>query len=433
MYPSRFNIIIPDYPEPKKYLCFNTLTQSMVVLDKDIVEILKRKKIPSDKIRIINNLCKLGILAEDHVDEERVLKYLFDRIKYDNSIFHITVLTTYDCNFSCIYCVEEGVKGPTYMSSKTSTRVVDWIKDKAKERGPKTINITFYGGEPLLHVSPIEFISRGIKKWTEENGIGFSFGIITNGSLLRPKLIERLIPLGLKGAKITIDGIREVHDKRRPFKGGKGSFDIIIKNVIEAVDRIAIHLGGNVDEESIHKIPLFLDYLEEIGLKEKLAEVDFKPIMGQIGTARGACYTTSLSDSNIFIELFNIKKELIKRGFKTRRGFGIEFCKMVNNELDVSIDPIGNIYKCPAMVGRDETLVGNIYEEEFDYRFIEMMTEDVWKKCIHCPYVPLCGGGCRYAAYLKTGDFYGIACEKRYFETILPEIIKLEYKYQCAV
>ena len=61
MYPSRFNIIIPDYPEPKKYLCFNTLTQSMVVLDKDIVEILKRKKIPSDNIMNIkrNKIKKL--------------------------------------------------------------------------------------------------------------------------------------------------------------------------------------------------------------------------------------------------------------------------------------------------------------------------------------------------------------------------------------
>ena len=69
MYFSRFNTIIPDYPEPKKYLCFNTLTQSMVVLDKEIVEVLKRKKISSDK-SIINNLCELGILVEDHVDRE---------------------------------------------------------------------------------------------------------------------------------------------------------------------------------------------------------------------------------------------------------------------------------------------------------------------------------------------------------------------------
>jgi uncharacterized protein len=56
------------------------------------------------------------------------------------------------------------------------------------------------------------------------------------------------------------------------------------------------------------------------------------------------------------------------------------------------------------------------------------MTMDIWEKCGDCPYVPICAGGCRFLAYLQTGRFDQIACEKRFFEQVGPELLKLDYE-----
>ena len=419
MKPSKFNLIIPNFPNPKEYLCFNTLSRSMVILDQENIKFLKMEEI-SENNEITVNLNKLGFLIDNYVDEKRILKYQFDKLKYGNSVLNVTILTTYDCNFSCVYCVEEGVKKRIYLDDKTTAKLINWIKDKIKEKNPKLVNLTFYGGEPLLNTKPIKFISKEIKQYAEKSRIKFRFGIITNGSLLKSELVDELLPLGLKGIKITIDGIKEIHDKKRPFKSGKGSFDIIMRNIINSIEKVPIYLETNVDKETIDKIPLLLDYLEKINLKDKLAELEVKPIMEQIKTK-------SCQHFDIWPKIFNILKEIRRKGFKTRQGLRMEFCKMINSESDVFIDPLGDIYKCPAVVGKKEFKVGNIYEG-FNYEYIKIMTEDIWKKCYPCPYLPICGGGCRYNAYLKTGNFFGIACEKQYWKNIFPEIIKLEYE-----
>ena len=36
---------------------------------------------------------------------------------------------------------------------------------------------------------------------------------------------DRLLPFGLNGVKITLDGAKELHDKSRPLRGGQGTFD----------------------------------------------------------------------------------------------------------------------------------------------------------------------------------------------------------------
>jgi hypothetical protein len=40
----------------------------------------------------------------------------------------------------------------------------------------------------------------------------------------------------------------------------------------------------------------------------------------------------------------------------------------------------------------------------------------------------VCGSGCRYEAYLKTGDIYAPDCEKEFFDRTVPELIKFEYE-----
>ena len=55
--------------------------------------------------------------------------------------------------------------------------------------------------------------------------------IITNGLLLTPEVVDRLLPFGLNGVKITLDGDRDTHNRMRPLRGGQGTFDRIIENI----------------------------------------------------------------------------------------------------------------------------------------------------------------------------------------------------------
>ena len=107
------------------------------------------------------------------------------------------------------------------------------------------IRITFYGGEPLLSTERIVSISQKIRSFWENKGLKYSFSLVTNGTLLTPAIIDRLLQLGLKSAKVTVDGPKEVHDAFRPFKSGAGSFDVIVRNISDVCDRIRIQIGGN--------------------------------------------------------------------------------------------------------------------------------------------------------------------------------------------
>ena len=62
----------------------------------------------------------------------------------------------------------------------------------------------------------------------QARGVAMLINIITNGLLLTPEVVDRLLPFGLNGVKITLDGDRDTHNRMRPLRGGQGTFDKII-------------------------------------------------------------------------------------------------------------------------------------------------------------------------------------------------------------
>ena len=433
---SRFTVSVPNYPTAKETLLFNTLTQSLVLVEEGLQKVLDRLPLTEDidqkTSEYLKALEECGTVVGDEVDEDKVLRHWFDQLKYDTSTLEVVVLTTYACNFRCSYCVEEGVKGKIYMTPEVCRQTVEWLEGRLEEMNPKRLRVNFYGGEPLLNTPAIKTISRHLSTITENRGIVFESSIITNGALLKRELVKELVGYGLKGVKVTLDGDREAHNRKRPFRGGRGSFDIILRNICEVADTVKVNIGGNFDQENIESIPRLLDYLKGQHLEENLGIVEFKPIMGRLddlrtpGGQNRLCQ--SFSEGGLAEEYLWLKKETVKKGFNTPTGLGISLCNLTGNNYSAVIDPEGKIYKCPALVGYDEFVVGDISQDELNYRHTEFMTMDVWEKCQDCPYVPICAGGCRFLAYLQTGRFDQIACEKRFFEQVGAELLKLDYE-----
>ena len=127
--------------------------------------------------------------------------------------------------------------------------------------------LTFFGGEPLLNVPALMRIAEACHAHAAARGIEQIVSIITNGLLLTPELVDRLLPLGLTGVKVTLDGDRETHDRMRPLRGGQGTFDRIIENVRRVADKVPVAIGGNFDVSTAGRYPALLDFLKQPGVR----------------------------------------------------------------------------------------------------------------------------------------------------------------------
>ena len=98
---------------------------------------------------------------------------------------------------------------------------------------------------------------------------------------------------------------------------------------------------------------------------------------------------------------------------------------MIMNDAIFTIDPLGKIYKCPALVGREQFAVGDIDTGETRHA----VPDGLWQRCCDCVYLPLCGVGCLYAAYVRFGDPLALNCQKDYLDTVVRENLKLNYLF----
>ncbi len=439
---SKFNIWVENHPDKGDSLVFNARTQALIKMDKefrrDLTSLLDSSQAPApERVReSLDSLKENGIIVADEKEEAAKTKDFFRQLKSESNVlpFEVTLLTTYACNFRCVYCFEESVREGVSLDEKTARQASEWIMRTAGEAGLKSVFVVYYGGEPLLNPGPIHLISERLTRWSRQAGVAFGSSIITNGSLLTPELIDRLVPVGLKEIRVTVDGDRQAHDEKRPFADGRPSFDRIIENIKGVIDKVAVQVCGNVDRRNLESLPRLVDFLEREGLLHKLQSLEFAPIAPRLGPRdRPAAVELReclpfTEDEGLFRELLAIKRDLMRRGVAVRTGLAINACSLITRGGGVAIDPHGMIYKCNALLGYPEFAAGRVTDAESGERFADFTDIDAWNKCPgDCPYIPMCQGGCRFFSYLEQQDFSALSCKREYLDRIIPELIKLEY------
>ena len=125
---SRFNIWVDDYPHKGEHILFNALTQALVKFTTETKAALLRgvyaaKDVPALKAS--------GILVESTEEESRQLERFLGQLKHEtrNHLFEATILTTFNCNFRCVYCFEEAARDAAAMDRQTSFLVSAWLQD----------------------------------------------------------------------------------------------------------------------------------------------------------------------------------------------------------------------------------------------------------------------------------------------------------------
>ena len=427
MHLSKYIKTYPCRENPAYLLLFSTRWFSKIRIPYSVMQVIEQ-----GTLSLVNEqtLSRLGFLVHDRdAERQEMLNAMVDANRRSKKC-HITAVLNLDCNLACLYCFEGNRKGKHYMSDETADVLVNFATQKYIHHG-KDLCMDFYGGEPLLSLDLIRDMSRKLKHEAENSGVEYSFTLVTNGTLLTAKVAEELTTLGLKSVKITLDGPRENHDNWRPFISGKGSFDVIIKNIKDICGLVKVQTGGNYSRDNYREVVHLLDVLLAEGLTpDRLSTVIFAPITKTLDQYVIPEFSEGCSSGNEpwLIEASRfLREEILRRGFKTPL-VAPAICVIESNDsLIVNYD--GTLFKCPAFIGCEGLDVGDLWNGIKDYR--ESHNLDAWKndECLDCAYLPLCFGGCRFLKLIQDGAIDGVECRKAFLDSTLEPFILQDLKY----
>ena len=193
---------------------------------------------------------RAGVIIEDTVDELRYFSYFNNRNKYFSEVLSSTIILTWSCNFSCVYCYEGAGE-----------------KNETMDHEHALQYIVLFGGEPLVNIKEGLFILDELHSYCTQNSISFSCGIITNGTLLNNYVLQQLSKHNCNMVQITLDGMPEAHNSRRPYKNGNPSFNDVIDSIkkVLAYPKINAVIRINIDKTNINDTDTLLKYLGKYG------------------------------------------------------------------------------------------------------------------------------------------------------------------------
>jgi uncharacterized protein len=419
---SRYLKIYPCPEKPGSYLLYSTRKGSVVRVSDTLLTAARAGTLTEAERQ---RLSALEIVVDDPAAEREAMSDLVRRANARRNRVKATAVLNLDCNLACPYCYEDRFRGKKYMSPETARLLVKHVVGEQMDRG-REVGIDFYGGEPLLSLSLLKEIARPLRQAADSRGTRFSFHLVTNGTLLTRAVVDELLPLGLAGAQVTLDGPRDVHDRQRPFVSGNGSFDTIAANIAAGCDLISLQITGNYTRENFREFPRLLDHFLAQGITpEKLRMVQFSPVMPKSGrtagpdTAGGCIATTEpwVAEAAPFL-----RGETLRRGFAsykpTMAACAIEF------EKDFIVKYDGTLYKCPVFMGYPELCVGTLADGITDYAVSHNLA--LWQndECLDCAYLPLCFGGCRFLTYQRTGAMDEVDCRRAFLDACLEEFVR---------
>lgn len=397
---SRYNIFNEYYDNKEKVIAYNSMTNALALMskenyDKFINSDIENLKCDND---FYDKLVKGGYLVDDDFNELTYLSYCLLRDRYSTKALGLTIAPTIDCNFNCIYCFQKDGKDNLYMSKNVQDNIITFIKQQANNI--EDLSIVWYGGEPLLNMQAIEYLSENILEVCEKNNVRYYAYMVTNGYNLTEEIVKRLRELQVLGLQVTIDGTEKIHNERRPLVGGQGTFRQILKNVKVAAEHIEdISLRINVDKENINETSNLIKYLMENDIS-KCAKIYLAPVDNT-----NECYENNLClEQKSFSDLtLDIYDDLVENeGYSEK----INYPRLITNSCiadtinGLLIDPTGLLYKCWCDIGIEDMAIGSLNPEDTErYNrtlFNEYMMYDATKDeiCKECDLLPICMGGC---------------------------------------
>ena len=198
----------------------------------------------------IQELIKEGLLFTEDVYEP----YLKDFKKRPTVVKALCLHIAHDCNLACQYCfAEEGEYHGrrALMSFEVGKKALDFLIANSGSR--RNLEVDFFGGEPLMNFDVVKQLVAYGREQEKIHDKNFRFTLTTNGVLLNDDILE-FANKEMANIVLSIDGRKEINDKMRPFRNGKGSYDLIVpkfKKVAESRNQTNYYVRGTFTRNNL--------------------------------------------------------------------------------------------------------------------------------------------------------------------------------------
>lgn len=329
------------------------------------------------------------------------------------------------CNLTCKHCYS--ISADTNFKGELSTAEVFTVMDDLKQYGVKVLILS--GGEPLMRPDIFEISHRARE-------MGFYVGLSTNGTLIDYDNIDQITAVGYDYVGISIDGMRETHDK---FRRKEGAFEEAMTGIRLCMQhQIKVGLRFTLTQDNEDELPqmlkmlemkniekFYLSHLNYAGRGNKNREDDayhqstrrsmdllFEAAMRDVQHGIKREYVTGNNDADGVYLLLWARKNYPEYADhieeKLRQWGGNQSGVNISN-----IDNLGNVH--PDTMWWDYNL-GNVRERPFSEIWedtsdplmagLKQQPRDVKGRCKECSYLHICGGNTRVRALQLGGDVW---------------------------
>lgn len=389
---SRYNYLV-EYSE-NVFLLYNSYTNNLFEFDREGYSNLlkiKNKNFSDSNDDLINELVDNYVLVDN--DELLANKIKLARLstRFTATRMNLTIAPTIACNFACPYCYEEGAIKNKIMLEEVENNIISLVKSY---KGLERLNVDWYGGEPLL---VFDNIVRLTKKLQSLSIPEYKATIITNGYLLDEEKISMFKELGISRVQVTMDGMEEIHNKRRPHKTNSDSFERISKNLSklhQICPEVELHVRVNIDKDNADDFFILNNHLRKTINSAKFFAypayvTDFNPCKASF------CMMDRVEQAEFVLN--NNDKYPFARFYYPITKIGECTARFMNSYI---VGPEGELYKCWCDVGDAAKITGTLKEGIVNSELYTnyMCDSDPLsdEKCLSCSCFPICNGGCAF-------------------------------------
>ena len=409
------------------YDIIDTVKQDPSCSDESVVEAYSGQYPENDvreALEEVRSLQKQGQLFAEDIYHGAVLDFRKRQTVVKALCLHIA----HDCNLACQYCfAEEGEYHGrrALMSFEVGKKALDFLVANSGNR--RNLEVDFFGGEPLMNFQVVKDLvayGRELEKTADKH---FRFTITTNGVLLNDEIME-FCNAQMDNVVMSLDGRKEVHDRMRPSRNGKGSYDLIVPKFQKfAAQRKALGKQYYIRGTFTH---YNLDFAQDV---LHFADLGFDQLsMEPVVAPADAPYAIRPEDIPVICEQYDVlAREMLKRE-KEGRGFtffhfmiDLSGGPCVYKRLSgcgsgteyLAVTPWGDLYPCHQFVGNEKFLLGNVDDGVVREDIVETFKCcNVYSReeCTKCFARYYCSGGCAANSYNFHGridDVYEIGCE----------------------
>ncbi len=277
--PSRFNA--HTMADDGSLILYNSFTGNTCTIPSHAVESanthLSQEGIVAPLDNMGSYLHKKGYIVEETADEDQRWDVRYGLQQFRPDILELILLASEECNLRCIYCSQ------TFSRETMAPEIRAGVRNLVAKRVKKlqALRIAWFGGEPLLGFEAIEELAPYFQSCARQYDVSFMSDITTNGYLLTPERSKALLAWDIRHFQITLDGNVEEHDSHRPLKEGGGTFEVILKNLIELKkleEEYNVFVRVNFDNTNVPRLAAFMETIKEHFAGDSRFQLRFHPV-----------------------------------------------------------------------------------------------------------------------------------------------------------